>query len=35
MGIKMSPKQFPSGIDGYVKYEETEVDRLSSYLENK
>ena len=25
MGIKMSPKQFPSG---YTKYEEAEVDRL-------
>ena len=29
MEIKLSPKQFPSGIcDGYVNYEEAEVDRL-------
>ena len=28
MRIKMPPKQFPSGCDGYVKYEEAEVDRL-------
>ena len=27
MGIKMSPKQFPSGMgcNGYVKYEEAEL----------
>ena len=29
----MSPKQFPSGIcDGYVNYEEAEVDRLVAIL---
>ena len=29
MGIKMIPKQFPSGMcPGYVKYEEAEVDKL-------
>ena len=32
MGIKMSPKQFPVVCDGYVKYEEAEVDRLVAIL---
>ena len=29
MGIKMSPGNFPVVCDGYVKYEEVEVDRLA------
>ena len=35
MGIKMSPKQFPGGMgcNGYVKYEEAEVDRLVAILQ--
>ena len=31
MGIKMSPNTFPSGMcycDGYVKYEQSKVDRI-------
>ena len=34
MGIKMSPKQFNSPVvcDGYVKYEEAEVDILVTIL---
>ena len=32
MGIKVSTKQFPVVCDGYVKYEETEVDRLVAIL---
>ena len=32
MGIKVSPKQFPVVCDGYVKYEEAEVDRLVAIL---
>ena len=32
MGIKVSPKQFPVVCDGYVKYEDAEVDRLVAIL---
>ena len=32
MGIKMSPKNSPEVIDGYVKYEEAEVDGLEAIL---
>ena len=32
MGINISPKQFPSVCDGYVKYEEAEIDRLVDIL---
>ena len=33
MGIKMSPKQnSPAVCDGYMKYEEAEVDRLVAIL---
>ena len=32
MGIKISPKQFPVVCDGFVKYEEAEVDRLVAVL---
>ena len=29
MGINMSPENYPVVCDGYVKYEEAEVDRLA------
>ena len=32
MGIKVSPKQFLVVCDGYVKYEEAEVDILVAIL---
>ena len=32
MGIEMSPKQLLVVCDGYVKYEEAEVDRLVAFL---
>ena len=32
MGIKMSSKQFQLVYDGYVKYEEAEVDKLVAIL---
>ena len=32
MGIKMSPKQFPSGMRCYVKYKEAEFDKLVDIL---
>ena len=32
MGIKMSQKKPPVVCDGYVKYEEAEVDRLVAIL---
>ena len=32
MGIKISPKNSPVVCDGYVKYEEAEVDRLVAIL---
>ena len=35
MGIKMSPEQFPVVCDGYVKYEEAEVDRLVAVLKTE
>ena len=35
MWIKISQEKYPVVCDGYVKYEEAEVDRLVAILKNK
>ena len=35
MGLKCHQENSPVECDGYVKYEKTRIDKISSYIENK